>query len=83
MLPHALLGQGINFRENIAHPAAAIGPANQGNGAVGAAVGAAVAQAGIGGIAGGGEHALLLEFMPDGEISSLNCEAEALRRIIE
>ena len=30
-----------------------------------------------------GEHALLLEFMPDGEISSLNREAEALRRIIE
>ena len=31
----------------------------------------------------GGEHYLLLEFMPDGRIESLPAEADALRRIIE
>ena len=60
-LPDPLLCQGADFGQNLLLPAAAVGPADQGDGAEGAAVGAALADAHIGGIGGGSQHPAVLE----------------------
>ena len=61
MLPHALLRQAPDFLQNFLFPPGTVVPADQRNGAEGAAVVAPVANAGIGRVAWGGQHPVLLK----------------------